>query len=95
MKFVLDATAIRSGMTFSGEFQWFITPSVKSEIARGKAARDLELLVTYGPNKKLPENTTQEKVSEIIKTSPSLKQFFPIYYGHLLEYQEKKAVKPH
>ncbi|MCK5374458.1 MAG: HAMP domain-containing protein [Alphaproteobacteria bacterium] len=29
-------------------------------------ARDLELLVTYGPNKKLPENTTQEKVSEII-----------------------------
>ena len=45
MKFVLDATAIRSGMMLSGECQWFMTPSVKNEIARGKAARDLELLV--------------------------------------------------
>ncbi len=44
MKIVLDATAIRSGMMLSGEFQWFITPSVREEISRGKQSRDLDLL---------------------------------------------------
>jgi len=43
-KIVLDATAIRSGMMLSGEFQWFITPSVREEVSRGKQSRDLDLL---------------------------------------------------
>lgn len=44
MKLVLDATALRSGMQISGDLDWYTTPSVMSEIARGKQGRDMELL---------------------------------------------------
>ena len=44
MRFVLDATAIRSGMVISGEAEWFTTPSIISEIKKGRLAKDLELL---------------------------------------------------
>ena len=44
MRLVLDATAIRSGMTISCQHEWFVTPSVMDELKRGKTARDLELL---------------------------------------------------
>jgi UPF0271 protein len=43
MRFVLDATAIRSGISIDGSGIWFTTPSVMGEVERGKAARDLEL----------------------------------------------------
>ncbi len=45
MRYILDATAIRSGMTLSGEYEWYMTSSVKDEISRGKQAKDLDLLV--------------------------------------------------
>ncbi len=45
MRYVLDATAIRNGMTLSGEYEWYMTSSVKDEISRGKQAKDLNLLV--------------------------------------------------
>lgn len=45
MRLVLDATAIRSGMTISGQHEWFITPSVKDELKKGKTGKDLELLI--------------------------------------------------
>lgn len=44
MKLVLDATALRSGMQLSGEFDWITAPSIISEIERGKQGRDVTLL---------------------------------------------------
>lgn len=45
MKLVLDATAIRNGLAISGEYEFFMPPSVKEEISSGKQARDLDLLI--------------------------------------------------
>jgi UPF0271 protein len=44
MRFVLDATAIRSGVVLSGQDDWHTTPSVLSELRRGKVAKDLDFL---------------------------------------------------
>ena len=44
MKFILDATALRSGMMLSGEFEWYTTSSVMAEIGKGRQAKDLDLL---------------------------------------------------
>ena len=62
MKLVLDATAIRSGMTFSGEFEWYMTPSVKDEVMRGKLARDLELLADISIKIMEPSPDILEKI---------------------------------
>lgn len=43
MVYVLDATAIRSGMTFAGN-EWFTTPSVINEVSLGSQGRNLEIL---------------------------------------------------
>ncbi len=43
MAYVLDATAIRSGMTFAGD-EWFTTSSVINEVKLGRQGRDLEIL---------------------------------------------------
>ena len=64
MKYVIDATAIRSGMTFSGEFEWYMTPSVKDEIMRGKLARDLELLTDISIKTMEPSPENLEKIRE-------------------------------
>ena len=43
MAYVLDATAIRSGMTFAGD-QWFTTQCVANEIRLGRQGRGMDLL---------------------------------------------------
>ena len=43
MAYVLDATAIRSGMTFAGD-EWFTTSSVINEVKLGRQGRNLEIL---------------------------------------------------
>lgn len=43
MAYVLDATAIRSGMTIAGD-KWFTTPSVINEVKLGRQGRNLEIL---------------------------------------------------
>ena len=42
--FVLDATAMRSGLSIDGSNEYHTTPSVVGELKRGKVARDLEML---------------------------------------------------
>ena len=44
MRFVLDSTAIRSGVVISGEDDYYTTPSVLDELRRGKVAREIEFL---------------------------------------------------
>jgi UPF0271 protein len=44
MHYILDATALRSGVVISGEDEWYTTPSVIEEIRRGKMAKDIEIL---------------------------------------------------
>ena len=63
-KIILDATAIRSGMMLSGEFQWFITPSVKEEVSRGKQSRDLNLLSDISIDIMEPTSKNSERVKE-------------------------------
>lgn len=44
MRLILDATAIRMGMTYSGEYEWYTSTSVINEIQKGKLAKDIQLL---------------------------------------------------
>ena len=44
MVYVLDATAIRSGMTIAGE-GWYTTPDIVEEIRLGRQARNLDMLL--------------------------------------------------
>ncbi len=62
MRLVLDATAIRSGMTISGQHEWFITPSVMDELKKGKTGKDLELLIDLSLKVACPTEESIEKV---------------------------------
>jgi len=44
MRYVLDATVIRSGMQISGQDEWYTTQSVMNELRKGRAAKDAGLL---------------------------------------------------
>ncbi len=55
MPYVLDATAIRSGLSTQEKDQFFTTPSVVNEVRRGKQARDLELALEISITVKMPE----------------------------------------
>lgn len=55
MPYVLDATAIRSGMPTQDPTQYFTTPGVIDEVKRGKVARDLELALEISITVKMPE----------------------------------------
>ncbi|MEW5759686.1 MAG: DNA-binding protein [Candidatus Thermoplasmatota archaeon] len=48
MKFVLDASALLSGMEFSGEHEYYITPSIENEVRKGFVGRKLEYLKSCG-----------------------------------------------
>ncbi|MFO7618524.1 MAG: nucleic acid-binding protein [Thermoplasmata archaeon] len=55
MPYVLDATAIRSGMPTQDPSQYFTTPGVIEEVKRGKAGRDLALALEISITAKAPE----------------------------------------
>jgi UPF0271 protein len=42
--YVLDTTALRTGVSTDGLHEWFTTPSVLAEVRLGKLAKHLELL---------------------------------------------------
>lgn len=44
MRYVLDATVIRSGMQISGQDEWYTTQSVMNELRKGRPAKDAGLL---------------------------------------------------
>jgi len=61
MAFVLDATAIRSGMTIAGE-GWFTTPSVINEIRLGRQGKDMALLADLSITVKSPSDDYVDRV---------------------------------
>jgi len=64
MKYVLDATAIRSGMSFAGDI-WHTTPLVMDEIKLGKQARDLDMIAGLSIRVMEPDNESLENVKEV------------------------------
>jgi len=62
MRFVLDATAIRSGMVITDEHEWFAPASVIEELRLGKVARDVGLLTELTLKVHSPDRIWIEKV---------------------------------
>jgi UPF0271 protein len=65
MRFVLDATAIRSGVVISGQDDWYTTPSVLDELRRGKVAKDLDYLKEAFLKVSVPKENSIKKVQEV------------------------------
>lgn len=66
MRYILDATAFRSGIVISGENDWYTTPSVMDEIRRGKIAKDIEILKDVSINVSSPK---EKVVTEVMKAA--------------------------
>jgi len=68
MAYVLDATAIRSGMTFAGD-EWFTTSSVITEVKLGRQGRDLEILQETAIKVMEPDSDSIKKIEETAKST--------------------------
>lgn len=62
--FVLDATAMRAGLSIDGSHEWYTTPSVKGELEKGKVARDLEILENLHLTVMAPRQELMEKIRQ-------------------------------
>ena len=71
MAHVLDATAIRSGMTFAGD-EWFTTPSVINEVRLGRQGRNLEILLETAIKVMEPDTVSMKKVEETARSTGDL-----------------------
>lgn len=69
MRFVLDATAIRSGVVISGEDDWHTTPSVLDELRKGKVAKDLDFLKETSLKVSSPKEDSIKKVKGAAETT--------------------------
>ena len=68
MAFVLDATAIRSGMTIAGD-EWFTTPSVINEVKLGRQGRSLEILQEIAIKVMEPDDDFIKIIEETAKST--------------------------
>lgn len=64
MSYVLDATALRAGMSIQGKGQFYTTPGVINEIRRGPVARSLELAVEISLTVLEPGDDAKRKILE-------------------------------
>ena len=71
MKRVLDATAIRSGMTIAGD-GWYTTPSVVNEVRLGRQARALDVLLGLSIEVVVPD---EESINKIMETAAKTNDF--------------------
>ena len=69
MRFVLDATAIRSGIMISGQHEWFCPPLVMGEVRKGKTGRNVELLEGISLTVLSPQAESVEKVREAAEST--------------------------
>jgi UPF0271 protein len=68
VSYVLDATAIRAGMSLGGaRGEFYTTPGVIDEIRKGPVARSLELAVEISLTVMEPGDAARKKVSEAAK----------------------------
>ena len=63
MKFVLDATAIRSGMTFAGDV-WYTTPGVVDEVRLGRQARTLDTMLDLSITVMAPDEESVDLIKD-------------------------------
>jgi UPF0271 protein len=63
MPYILDATAIRSGMATAEKGQFFTTPNVVDEVRRGRQARDLDLAIELSIIVRSPETEALKVVA--------------------------------
>lgn len=68
MAYVLDATAIRSGMTIAGE-GWFTTPGVMDEIRLGRQGRQAELFAELALGIREPSTKSMEAVARAAEST--------------------------
>lgn len=68
MAYVLDATAIRSGMTFAGD-EWFTTSSVINEVKLGRQGRGLEILQETAIKVMEPDDNSMKIIEETAKST--------------------------
>ena len=71
MKKVLDATAIRSGMTISGE-EWYTTPGVVREVRLGRQAKTLDMLLDVTIRVMSPDGKAVEAVTAAARDTNDL-----------------------
>jgi len=67
MPYVLDTTAIRSGVSTQDRSMWFTTPGVIDEVQRGKVSRDLELAIEISITVMAAGDEALRKIQEIAK----------------------------
>jgi UPF0271 protein len=67
MPFVLDATAIRAGVSTQDRTQWFTIPGVIDEVQRGKVSGDLELAIEISITVMVPGDQARCKIMETAK----------------------------
>ena len=92
MVFVLDATAIRSGMTIAGD-GWFTTPDVVDEIKLGRQARNLEMLLDVSIKVISPDEASIKKIEEIASETHDLESLSKTDIGVLaLAYQLEATI---
>ncbi len=64
MPYVLDATALRAGMSIQEKGRFFTTPGVIDEIRKGRVARSLELAVEISLTVAEPGDGAKRKIQE-------------------------------
>ncbi len=79
MIYILDSTAIRSGMQVSGSegVEWYTTPSVLEEIRKGKVAENLELLAGISITVKRPGLDSLDSVRKIAEKTGDVGRLSP------------------
>ena len=92
MNYVLDATAIRSGMTISGE-GWYTIPEVIDEIRLGRQARNLDMLLEASLKVMSPDEAALKTIEEAASKTHDLESLSRTDIGVLaLAYQLKATI---
>ena len=92
MDFVLDATAIRSGMTISGE-GWYTIPEVVDEIRLGRQARNLDMLLDVSLKVMSPNDAALKMIEETASKTHDLESLSRTDIGVLaLAYQLEATI---
>ena len=92
MTYVLDATAIRSGMTIAGE-GWYTIPEVIDEIRLGRQARNLDMLLEASLRVMSPNDAALKTIEETASKTHDLESLSRTDIGVLaLAYQLEATI---
>lgn len=74
MRLVLDASAVLSGIPFSGEHEYFISPCIERELSKGKVKRNLELMKWISLHVVSPSDASLSEVRSKAEESGDIKR---------------------